>query len=145
MKIGAHIHTSLFTAVLHKEGSRYVAECPELVTVSQGDTVEAAVANLEEAIGCTSKNSRQKIPVVHSSKSLRRDMPQLPRISGADQFVLLGVSASPKYVSAGATWFSGVLVRRPRSDAWYLCIPNWQPAHFAKQARIAVDDFIAKL
>ena len=43
------MHTSLFTAVLHKEGSRYVAECPELVTVSQGDTVEAAVANLKEA------------------------------------------------------------------------------------------------
>ena len=40
---------SVFTAVLHKEGALYVAECPEVGTVSQGDTVEAAVANLKEA------------------------------------------------------------------------------------------------
>jgi predicted RNase H-like HicB family nuclease len=35
--------------VLHKEGNLYVAECPEVGTVSQGDTVEAAVDNLKEA------------------------------------------------------------------------------------------------
>jgi len=40
---------STFTAVLHKEGALYVAECPEVGTVSQGDTIEAAVANLKEA------------------------------------------------------------------------------------------------
>jgi len=38
-----------FTAVLHKEGELYVAECPEVGTVSQGETIEAAVANLREA------------------------------------------------------------------------------------------------
>jgi len=38
-----------FTAVLHKEGDLYVAECPEVGTVSQGSTVEEAVANLKEA------------------------------------------------------------------------------------------------
>jgi predicted RNase H-like HicB family nuclease len=38
-----------FTAVLHKEGEFYVAECPEVGTVSQGKTVEEAVANLQEA------------------------------------------------------------------------------------------------
>ena len=38
-----------FTAVLHKEGELYVAECPEVGTVSQGKTVEEAVANLQEA------------------------------------------------------------------------------------------------
>ena len=38
-----------FTAVLHKEGSLYVAECPEVGTVSQGATVEEAVSNLKEA------------------------------------------------------------------------------------------------
>ena len=38
-----------FTAVLHKEGDLYVAECPEVGTVSQGKTVEEAVANLKEA------------------------------------------------------------------------------------------------
>ncbi len=37
------------TAVLHKEEDMYVAECPEVGTVSQGFTVEEAVANLKEA------------------------------------------------------------------------------------------------
>jgi predicted RNase H-like HicB family nuclease len=38
-----------FTAILHKEGDLYVADCPEVGTVSQGYTVEEAVANLKEA------------------------------------------------------------------------------------------------
>jgi len=40
---------STFTAVLHKEGDLYVAECPEVGTVSQGETIEEAVDNLKEA------------------------------------------------------------------------------------------------
>lgn len=39
----------VFTAVLHKEDDLYVAECPEVGTVSQGPSVEDAVANLKEA------------------------------------------------------------------------------------------------
>jgi predicted RNase H-like HicB family nuclease len=38
-----------FTAVLHREEDMYVAECPEVGTVSQGATVEEALANLKEA------------------------------------------------------------------------------------------------
>ena len=38
-----------FTAVLHKEGELYVADCPEVGTVSQGTTIDEAVANLKEA------------------------------------------------------------------------------------------------
>ena len=38
-----------FTAVIHKEDDLYVAECPEVGTVSQGYTIEEAVANLKEA------------------------------------------------------------------------------------------------
>lgn len=38
-----------FTAVLHREDDLYVAECPEVGTVSQGHTVEEAIANLKEA------------------------------------------------------------------------------------------------
>ena len=38
-----------FTAVIHKEDDLYVAECPEVGTVSQGYTVEEAIANLKEA------------------------------------------------------------------------------------------------
>ena len=41
------VHT--FTAVIHKEENLYVAECPEIGTVSQGNSVEEAVANLKEA------------------------------------------------------------------------------------------------
>ena len=41
--------TRLFTAVLHKEDDLYVAECPEAGTVSQGATIEQAIANLREA------------------------------------------------------------------------------------------------
>jgi len=40
-----------FTAVLHKEEDLYVAECPEVGTVSQGSTTEEAIANLKEATG----------------------------------------------------------------------------------------------
>ena len=36
-------------AILHKEDELYVAECPEVGTASQGDTIEEAVANLKEA------------------------------------------------------------------------------------------------
>ena len=37
------------TAILHREEEVYVAECPEVGTVSQGDPVEEALANLREA------------------------------------------------------------------------------------------------
>lgn len=39
----------VLTAVLHQEGPWFVAECPEVGTVSQGKTVEEAIANLKEA------------------------------------------------------------------------------------------------
>lgn len=39
----------ILTAVLHKEGDLFVADCPELGTVSQGTTIEEAVRNLQEA------------------------------------------------------------------------------------------------
>ena len=38
-----------FSAVVHREGRWYVADCPEVGTVSQGKTVEEAIANLKEA------------------------------------------------------------------------------------------------
>jgi predicted RNase H-like HicB family nuclease len=37
------------TAVVHQEENLYVAECPEVGTVSQGTSIEEAVANLKEA------------------------------------------------------------------------------------------------
>jgi len=41
--------TRIFTAVVYKDGKLYVAECPEVGTVSQGTTIEEALANLREA------------------------------------------------------------------------------------------------
>ncbi len=41
--------TRVLTAVLHKEGELFVADCPEVGTVSQGATVEEALSNLKEA------------------------------------------------------------------------------------------------
>ena len=40
---------SIFTALIHRENDLYVAECPEVGSVSQGTTIEEALANLQEA------------------------------------------------------------------------------------------------
>lgn len=37
------------TAIIQKEEDMFVAKCPEVGTVSQGKTVEEALANLKEA------------------------------------------------------------------------------------------------
>ncbi|PSB17071.1 type II toxin-antitoxin system HicB family antitoxin [Phormidesmis priestleyi ULC007] len=41
------VHT--FTAIVYKEDDMYVAECPEVGTVDQGETIEQALAGLKEA------------------------------------------------------------------------------------------------
>ena len=41
--------TRTLTAVIHREEDMYVADCPEVGTVSQGTSVEEAVENLKEA------------------------------------------------------------------------------------------------
>jgi predicted RNase H-like HicB family nuclease len=38
-----------YSVIIHKEDDLYVADCPEVGTVSQGYTVEEAIANLKEA------------------------------------------------------------------------------------------------
>lgn len=42
--------THSYTAIVEKEGSLYVALCPELDVASQGPTVEQATANLKDAV-----------------------------------------------------------------------------------------------
>ena len=37
------------SAIIHKEDDWYVADCPEIGTVSQGQTLEEAIASLKEA------------------------------------------------------------------------------------------------
>jgi predicted RNase H-like HicB family nuclease len=39
-----------FTAIIEREGDGYVALCPDLDVASQGDTIEEARRNLEEAV-----------------------------------------------------------------------------------------------
>lgn len=41
--------TRSFTVVIYKEDDVYVAECAEVGTVDQGETIEQAIANLKEA------------------------------------------------------------------------------------------------
>ena len=41
--------SNTFTASIHKEENIYVATCVEVGTVSQGTTLEEALANLKEA------------------------------------------------------------------------------------------------
>jgi predicted RNase H-like HicB family nuclease len=55
-----------FTAVLHKEADLYVAECPEVGTVSQGHSVEEAIANLKEA----TELYLEEFPLPESSRPL---------------------------------------------------------------------------
>ena len=43
------IKMSTLTAVIYKEENMYVAKCPQVGTVSQGKTIEEALANLKEA------------------------------------------------------------------------------------------------
>jgi predicted RNase H-like HicB family nuclease len=43
------MHHLQLTAVVHKDEDMYVADCPEVGTVSQGNTFEEAVENLKEA------------------------------------------------------------------------------------------------
>ena len=42
-------HMLTLTAVIHKEDDKFVAQCPEVGTASQGKTIEEAAKNLKEA------------------------------------------------------------------------------------------------
>ncbi|MBD2143010.1 type II toxin-antitoxin system HicB family antitoxin [Anabaena sp. FACHB-1250] len=39
----------IFTVILYKEDDVYIAECPEVGTVDQGETIKQAIAGLKEA------------------------------------------------------------------------------------------------
>ncbi|GCL40184.1 MULTISPECIES: type II toxin-antitoxin system HicB family antitoxin [Sphaerospermopsis] len=38
-----------FTVIIYKEDDMYIAECPEVGTVDQGETIEQAITGLKEA------------------------------------------------------------------------------------------------
>ncbi len=39
----------IFTVIVYQEDEMYIAECPEVGTVDQGETIEEAIAGLKEA------------------------------------------------------------------------------------------------
>jgi predicted RNase H-like HicB family nuclease len=43
-------HVQQLTAIIEREGDGYVSLCPEFDIASQGDTIEAARKNLQEAV-----------------------------------------------------------------------------------------------
>ena len=47
---GIGMATTVYTAIIEKEGDLYAALCPELDVASQGATVEEATSNLREAV-----------------------------------------------------------------------------------------------
>jgi predicted RNase H-like HicB family nuclease len=51
------------SAVIHREDALYVAECPELGTVSQGRTIEEAIADLKEATGLYLEEQEEPLTV----------------------------------------------------------------------------------
>lgn len=54
----------IYSVVVHKEKKYYVAECPEVGTVSQGKTIEEAINNLKEA----TELYLEEFPIKNSSK-----------------------------------------------------------------------------
>jgi predicted RNase H-like HicB family nuclease len=62
------------TAILHREEEVVVAECPEVGTVSQGDTVEEALANLREATELFLKECPQPSQVGHAHTDSDRQL-----------------------------------------------------------------------
>jgi predicted RNase H-like HicB family nuclease len=54
------------TAILYWEADVYVAECPEIGTASQGETIELAITNLKEA----TELYLEEFPVPHVSRRL---------------------------------------------------------------------------
>lgn len=41
--------TKTLTAIIRQDNNLFVADCPEVGTVSQGETVDEAISNLKEA------------------------------------------------------------------------------------------------
>jgi predicted RNase H-like HicB family nuclease len=50
-RIGVDMMKRQFTAIVEREGDGYVSLCPELDIASQGDTIEKARENLQQALG----------------------------------------------------------------------------------------------
>jgi predicted RNase H-like HicB family nuclease len=70
------VRVGTFTAVLHKECNLHVAECPQVGTVSQGETVETAVDNLKEATELYLEEFPNKPVGVHTKEAITKSLPR---------------------------------------------------------------------
>jgi predicted RNase H-like HicB family nuclease len=108
--------TLTFTAVLHREGNLYVAECPEVGTVSQGPTVEEALANLREA----TELYLEEFPLSEGGEAadhyFRRRGPWLGFVQSPAERLYKRWSAwdSCRFDSEAATLFHGSLLQQVR-------------------------------
>ncbi len=59
------MRTHSFTAIVYKEDDVYIAECPEVGTVDQGETIELAIAGLKEA----TRLSLEEFPLMSSLRT----------------------------------------------------------------------------
>jgi predicted RNase H-like HicB family nuclease len=68
MEITTLLQASTFslTAIMHWEEDVYVAECPEVGTASQGETIEEALTNLREA----TELYLEEFPMPHMARRL---------------------------------------------------------------------------
>lgn len=55
-----------FTAIIHREDDLYVVECPEVGTVSQGYSIDDALANIKEA----TELYLEEFPIPETQRSL---------------------------------------------------------------------------
>ena len=56
----------VLTAVIHQEDDLFIAECPEVGTISQGGNIDEAIANLKEATALY----LEEFPMAHVPRSL---------------------------------------------------------------------------
>ena len=66
-----------FTAVVHKEDDLYVAECPEIGTASQGESIEKAIANLQEATELYLGECNSLVPTFFNQKYVVKNQVEL--------------------------------------------------------------------
>lgn len=68
-----------FTAIISNDEDMYVAKCPEVGTVSQGTTIEEAIANLKESTELyleefPLKGKKQTLLTTFYAKILRKEL-----------------------------------------------------------------------
>ena len=139
------------SAVIHREDDLYVTECPELGTVSQGRTIEDAVANLKEATELYLEEQTEPPtipPAILTTFSVRR-MPKLPRVSGKRVIAALERLGFERLRSRGS---HVVMVRSTADLGRAVCVV---PLHdqvavgtlrgVLRQAGVSPDEFLSAL